>query len=148
MKQKFKTMIPWVLLIIWCILIFSFSAKTADQSTKDSDKIIFSFVKKMDRSLYDKLSILVRKSAHFFLYFLLGVFSQFAFSTLKKIKHLYRLSFYFCALYAVSDEVHQFFVPGRSCQLADILLDSVAACCSILLCCHIIRRCQKHKQKQ
>lgn len=30
----------------------------------------------------------------------------------------------FCILYAVSDEVHQYFVPGRSCRLFDVGVDS------------------------
>lgn len=28
------------------------------------------------------------------------------------------------AFYAASDELHQFFVPGRSCQLRDVLIDT------------------------
>ena len=36
-------------------------------------------------------------------------------------------SLWTCALYAVSDEIHQLFVSGRSCQLTDVLLDSAGA---------------------
>ena len=36
------------------------------------------------------------------------------------------------ALYAVTDEVHQYFVPGRSCELRDVLVDTSGALTGIL----------------
>jgi len=33
-------------------------------------------------------------------------------------------SFLFCILYALSDEFHQVFVPGRDPKLSDVLVDS------------------------
>lgn len=39
----------------------------------------------------------------------------------------------FCALYACSDEVHQYFVPGRSCRFFDVCVDSAGALCGALL---------------
>jgi VanZ family protein len=33
----------------------------------------------------------------------------------------------FCVLYAVSDEVHQLFVPGRGAQVTDVLIDNAGA---------------------
>jgi VanZ family protein len=37
------------------------------------------------------------------------------------------------ALYALSDEYHQTFVPGRSGDLLDVLVDSVGICGAMLL---------------
>ena len=37
-------------------------------------------------------------------------------------------------VYAVSDELHQLFVPGRSCMPADVLLDSAGVLAGTLLC--------------
>ena len=37
-------------------------------------------------------------------------------------------------LYAASDEFHQSFVPGRSCMLGDVGIDSLGALAGILLC--------------
>lgn len=36
-------------------------------------------------------------------------------------------SLLFTALYATSDEIHQYFVPGRACKATDVLIDSVGA---------------------
>jgi VanZ family protein len=37
------------------------------------------------------------------------------------------LAFLLCALYAVSDEIHQMFVPNRYSELTDVLSDMVGA---------------------
>ena len=39
----------------------------------------------------------------------------------------------FCALYACSDEFHQYFVPGRSCKFFDVCVDSSGAFFGALL---------------
>lgn len=39
----------------------------------------------------------------------------------------------FCALYACSDELHQYFVPGRSCKFFDVCVDSTGAFFGALL---------------
>lgn len=36
-------------------------------------------------------------------------------------------------LYAVSDEVHQFFVPGRSCEVRDMVIDSCGVAAGVLI---------------
>ncbi len=36
-------------------------------------------------------------------------------------------------LYAVSDEVHQYFIPGRSCQVGDVMIDSAGACVGVMV---------------
>jgi VanZ family protein len=36
--------------------------------------------------------------------------------------------------YAVFDELHQIFIPGRSCQIKDMLIDSSGVLLAVLLC--------------
>ena len=43
------------------------------------------------------------------------------------------MSFVFCVLYAISDEVHQYFVPGRAMMATDVLIDSIGAILGCLL---------------
>ena len=38
-----------------------------------------------------------------------------------------------CILYAISDEIHQLFVPGRSGQVSDVLLDTLGAFTGIMI---------------
>ncbi len=63
---------------------------------------------------------------HFFLYF----FYSFAiFMYFQRPFH----SYLFGTLYAASDEIHQFFVPGRACDPVDFLTDSLALAVGIIL---------------
>ena len=45
-------------------------------------------------------------------------------------------------LYSVTDEIHQMFVPGRSCELRDVAIDSCGVATGILLC-TIIKKWKK-----
>jgi VanZ family protein len=38
--------------------------------------------------------------------------------------HVALLSLATCLIYAILDEIHQIFVPGRSCEIMDIIIDS------------------------
>ncbi len=38
-----------------------------------------------------------------------------------------------CFLYALSDEIHQFFVPGRACRILDVLIDTLGSSFFILI---------------
>ena len=44
------------------------------------------------------------------------------------------------ALYAVTDEIHQHFVPGRSGEITDVLIDSIGCLIGALIMSSILRR--------
>ena len=50
------------------------------------------------------------------------------------------------ALYAVSDEIHQYFVPGRVCTLMDMGIDAIGAAAGVAIVYMIIRRAVRRKQ--
>ena len=96
------------------------------------------------------LTFLVRKGAHIFANFVLGILT---FNALRRI-NLSRfkfnrpavLSIIVCALYAVSDEFHQLFVSGRSGELRDIIIDSCAAIVGVFIISIFVRILQKSKK--
>ena len=54
-------------------------------------------------------------------------------------------------MYAITDEIHQFFVPGRSCRIFDAFVDSCGVITGILLyisMLKIIDRMLKNKMKK
>ena len=81
------------------------------------------------------LQFLVRKSAHFSIYMILGVLSFLAVISYEKLLFVLRLatSCAVCLLYAASDEIHQLFVPGRSGELRDVMIDFSGAVLGIAL---------------
>ena len=74
---------------------------------------------------------ILRKGAHFTAYLLLGLFIAF-WQDAKTLKE-YLLCLFFSFLYALSDELHQRFVPGRSGELRDVLIDTTGAFTGLLL---------------
>lgn len=138
-KRKKAWRVAAVLLVIaWMVLIFVMSGATADASNEQSG-VVVELVKKVfnvsseQPELLDNLTTIVRKCAHAFEYFVLGilllnVIRQFWSTTRKNswVRYWY-LAVVGAAIYAVTDEVHQAFVPGRSCELRDIIIDTVAA---------------------
>ena len=74
----------------------------------------------------------LRKCAHFAEYFVLGVLWLVVLRPIV-LKYQKLVAIGLCALTASVDEVIQRFVPGRSGQLKDILLDSVGAVFGVCL---------------
>ena len=56
------------------------------------------------------------------------------------IKRLCLTAWLIAAAYAVTDEIHQLFVPGRSCEFRDICIDAVGVLAGVLLMRAIERR--------
>ena len=78
---------------------------------------------------------LVRKTAHFSLYFLLGGAAFLTYISYRKMPLWLRacLPVFTGVLYAISDEIHQIFVSGRSGEALDVLIDSAG----VVLACFI-----------
>lgn len=77
----------------------------------------------------------IRKAAHFTLFMFLGFFS-----CCTMYSHLGKLTFRVvviclvgCLAYAVTDEVHQFFIDGRAAQLSDVRLDFIGSILGVAL---------------
>lgn len=60
---------------------------------------------------------------HFLIFFLLSLFLLMATLKVNK-KEVFLLALLISIIYAITDEFHQLFVPGRTCSLSDILTDS------------------------
>ena len=75
--------------------------------------------------LISSLQFAARKSAHCSIYGVLGVFSFLTFVSYRRIAYSARIiiSLAVCLIWAVSDEIHQLFVDGRSCEFRDMAID-------------------------
>jgi len=80
------------------------------------------------------LQPIVRKIAHLTIYTSLGMLSMCLALTYKGTHYQKGLtSLVFCLIYAISDEIHQLFVPGRSGQVKDVFIDLLGALIGILI---------------
>lgn len=132
-----KKIIKLTLVILCMALIFCFSSDNADASTKKSDGIIIKtceFVLGRELTEEEKVKyiddfvFIVRKGAHLTIYLILGVLLMSYFKELYLVnKKGLIIAFIICFLYACSDEIHQAFVPGRSAEFRDVLIDSLGS---------------------
>ncbi len=140
--------------IIWMCVIFWFSAQPAAESTQMSmtfgRKICSIFVpgysklsEKKQYTMAENIEFPVRKSAHASEYALLAMLwcGWFVLGN-KKEKSGKSLLFpwMIAALYACTDEYHQLFVPGRSGQLRDVMIDAAGAAVGVLFIKFVIYR--------
>lgn len=123
-----------LVIFLWMGLIFYLSHQPETESAQLSKGITEIIVNTVERIIPDAVFDLnsfdhvLRKSTHFLAYLILGLFT---FNALRiggvsGFKGAI-LALGICVLYAMSDEVHQLFVPGRGGQVMDVLIDSAGA---------------------
>lgn len=92
------------------------------------ERVVDLDAEKSKTDLIEELNRLVRKYAHFTSYLILGILVMNAFRKSEVMGfNAFLFSLIFCGLYAVSDEVHQLFVPGRGAQVTDVMIDSAGS---------------------
>jgi VanZ family protein len=116
------------------MFIFKMSSQPAELSDGLSRGVVKAIVQTIEKVVpklkfdINRLNHLLRKNAHFFTYLVLGVLvlNALRVSKVARIRSIV-LALCICVLYAVSDEVHQLFVPGRGAQVTDVLIDTAGA---------------------
>ncbi len=142
-----------ILAVLWMAVIFLFSARNAEESTEDSHRagriaaeLLMPGFSEMTEAEQEQiigyLDHPVRKTAHFIEYMVLGFllagsFGLFLPGAPEQIKEELRRkglrAWAAGTVYAVTDEVHQIFVPGRACMLSDAALDSAGVLAGLFL---------------
>lgn len=147
--------------ILWMGVIFSFSCENGGESAESSGSFIHTVISFFDNDfstlsperqteIIETYDHFVRKAAHFTIYAILGgLLSLTLFSFGLKNMKLFITSVILSGLYAVSDEIHQYFVPGRACMIRDMILDTcggaVGAVFGMLILHMIMRQLEKKK---
>ena len=134
-KEIIRRVISFVLLIIWMIVVFMLSGENGQKSGNTSKNVTIKIVNLITsykeitetekNEIAEKIDPVIRKLAHFTLYTLGGVL---IINYIDKFNLDQRKTFFYAiiigALYATSDEVHQYFVPSRAMQIRDICIDT------------------------
>lgn len=151
--MSMKKCIKFLILLAIMCMIFFFSAQPANDSTIQANfvvdifyKLYLLFVSKPSVE-YTKFAEVfftpVRKLAHFSEFMLLGIFAYLNIVEYKRNNYIF-ISLCFSIIYAISDEIHQIFVPGRACALLDVIIDSCGALVGIMLI-HLVFKRWKRK---
>ena len=157
-----------MLILGWMNMIFGFSAATDVESQSLSDKITIKVVKiinsdydnltsKEQSRLFDQTSFLVRKMGHFSEYTILGILASLFLYTFESIRRNKKFGWQkimivgaalWALLYAVSDEIHQGFVQGRSPEVRDVIIDLTGGLLGACVVWAIIKLVNKHKNNK
>ncbi len=130
--NRIKRIVAGCCALILMGVIFFFSSQTRD----DSDNLSFSLLELLFGQGLDFALLwnaLLRKAAHMLEFGALTVPVYFFFSN-SRFSRSWRnlLTVLVCVLYAVSDEIHQFFVEGRSCEAVDVLVDALGVLLAVV----------------
>ena len=124
----------WLLAAACAGCIFWLSSKDGSQSKDMSDNVRGILMKLFGPLLN---SFIVRKFAHFFEYAVLGFLIGCALFLSRR--RFSPITAVICsALYSISDEIHQYFVPGRACRIFDVGVDTLGALTGTLILALII----------
>lgn len=143
--RSFLRVFSIILLVAWMGVIFFFSHQTAQESSDISGGFIEMVAEKLypdfeNLSQSEKEEVVasfqfaVRKGAHLAAFATLGFFAFLTFISYTHLRFWSRimLAAVVSLLYAASDEIHQHFVEGRSCELRDFLIDAAGIAVSLL----------------
>ena len=155
LKLQIKT-VGIILILIWMVSIFAFSGQVGTESSGTSRKVTEFIVQLVsDKSIEENeelignLDKIIRKLAHYTIYTLGGILIyNYANTTDKSKKEKILYSIAFGAGYAITDELHQFFVPGRSARIFDVGIDTLGVITGVFIYLAMTRIIQKLRTTQ
>ena len=130
-----------ILILVWMATVFIFSNQGGTKSSSTSRKVTETVVQAIssktveeNEPLIEKLDKVTRKLAHYTIYTIGGILiMNYAYTTDKTKKEKILYSIAFGAGYAVTDELHQFFVAGRSARIFDVGIDTLGVTTGIAI---------------
>lgn len=135
----------WLPALLWCWVIWVFSAQMAVVSGDLSDRLLWRLMTlacpafaradtNIQSAAVELLSFFERKAAHMFLYFVLILLLWLALLPLLRGKRRQiPAALALCTALAALDEYHQTFIPGRSGELRDVCVDMTGAALAVAL---------------
>ena len=158
MKIKILRIILLLLILGTCVTIFIFSNEDSEKSGSTSKKITEMITKRLgnikkfenynNQEAVDTIEVFIRKLAHFSIYSLLGLLIMLLFSTYNfKENKMLLYTLLIGLIYAITDEFHQSFIPGRSAQISDVLLDSAGVLFGSLIVLLVIKNIHNKNNK-
>ena len=158
-KQTLDRTLSAAAVALWMAVIFLFSAQNGNVSGSTSGGVVrwlvnlfhphFSQMPEgQQMGILALWHTLIRKGAHFSEYAILGALLCNAIRTYR-FSRFWRWAIPIAgsAIYAMSDELHQFFVPDRVCSIVDVGIDTAGAICGtavFALIAFLLRRRKKH----
>jgi VanZ family protein len=146
LKSNRVKIINFILLSGWMLFIFLNSSKDATQSSLASSEFTHSLLNfltniglanacDINSAEFAAFEGNVRTCAHFVEFMVLGLLSYQFFRAYYNKKSVYKILIPIAAsiAYAITDELHQLFVPGRACDIFDVIVDTAGIITGVLI---------------
>ncbi len=125
--------------LIFVIVTMGYIFFLSSQSGKESNELSYKFMIQLKDYIesakwitpsikeifFSSPGMVTRKLAHIAIYFILGLGVYLILPIKWAIKNRILIGITICILYAITDEIHQMFIPNRSAQILDIIIDSI-----------------------
>ena len=155
-RKTWLRILLWLLVVLWMGIIFRFSAQKAEDSDRTSGEVVNWLVPSVDQGVLAmpaeeqpayvaNWTFMVRKSAHFILFTGMGVLAFAAFSVDLAARRAFPAALALGTGWAVLDEIHQLFVPGRVCEFRDICIDTAGVLLGAALLLLVLRLIRRRK---
>ena len=142
MKKKY--IICLIILFVWLGFIFIMSNTSSSESTRQTKSLINNIVNTTNKiNIIDNIDINtatkklftpIRKIAHITEFFILSIIVIILLKNkIIDYNKLLLISMSICFMFACIDEYHQTFIPGRSGQFSDVLIDMIGVIFACLL---------------
>lgn len=157
-KNKKKTIIQIidiVLILMWMATVFCFSNQNGTKSSGTSRTVTEIIVQpilgkdeKKNETIIKDTEKVIRKLAHYTIYTVGGMLIiNFANTTEKARKKQILYSIMFGLTYAITDEIHQYFISNRSARIFDVSIDTLGIITGILIYSVIKKHVKNIKEK-
>ena len=157
-----KQVIGLLLIIIWMVIIFLFSNQQGNASSVTSNKVTKEIIEVLPSTkhleenqkneIVKKVNPIMRKIAHYTIYLVGGILIMFFISTIvQSEKRGVLFSVLIVLVYAITDEIHQMFMDGRTAKITDVFIDTlgvITGCLLVLLIKKLYHRYNNMKQSQ
>lgn len=139
-KEQIK-ILKIILIVIWMITVFVFSAQKGTESGNTSREFTIVIIQlltgkklELDDPFIEGIQLIIRKLAHFTVYAIGGfLIVNYEYAKEKTVKQKVLYSIALGGGYAITDEIHQFFVPGRSGNIIDVGIDTLGVITGVLI---------------
>lgn len=158
LNKKKRFLLDIIIILCWMGIVFTFSAQPGRNSTNLSGSIAEKIVNIVHRNddltskekteLTKKYNRVLRKLAHYTIYLLGGIaIISFINSLMNNKKLTITLTILSGFVYALSDEIHQSFTPGRDPRITDVLIDTSGVITGVIIYIVILAIAKKTKKK-
>ena len=154
-KEKCIKIFKIILVVIWMMIVFMFSNENGTESSNTSRKVTVTVVQTFsdkteeeNEPIIQRVDKVIRKLAHYSIYTIGGILIiNYVYTINKNNKEKVLYSIAFGAGYAITDEIHQFFVSERSARIFDVGIDTLGVITGIAIYLVIRKLIKKAKNK-